>query len=70
MEKDGILGSLNLEPYLAYESYLREKMAKLPFVGHEKRAIELLILVHTDVYGPFNVQARSGYTYFIIFFDD
>ena len=45
-------------------------MIKLPFVGHEERATELLILVHTDVYGPFDVQIRDGYSYFIIFIDD
>ena len=45
-------------------------MAKLPFVEHGKRATELLALVHTDVCGPFDVQTRGGYTYFIIFTDD
>ena len=45
-------------------------MAKLSFVGHEERATETLALVHTDVYGPFDVQARGGYLYFIILIDD
>ena len=27
-------------------------------------------MVHTNVYGPFDVQARGGYVYFIIFIDD
>ena len=45
-------------------------MTKLPFVGHEKRAIELLALGDTDVCGPFDVQARGGYSYFITFIDD
>ena len=70
LEKDGIFGSLNPESYPACESCLQEKMIKLSFVGHEERAIELLALVHTDVCGPFDVQARSGYTYFITFIDD
>ena len=70
LKKDGIFNSLNLKSYPACESYLRRKMAKLPFVGHEKRATELLALVHTDVCGSFDVQARGGYTYFIIFIDD
>ena len=39
-------------------------MARLSFVGQEKRITELLALVHTDV------QATSGYTYFITFTDD
>ena len=42
-------------------------MAKLSFVGHEKRAIELLTLVHIDMCGSFDVQVRDSYTYFIIF---
>ena len=45
-------------------------MAKLPFVGHGERATELLVLVHTDVCGPFDVQTRGGYIYFIFFTDD
>ena len=45
-------------------------MIKLSFVEHEKRATELLILVYIDVCGPFDVQIRDGYTYFIIFIDD
>ena len=45
-------------------------MAKLPFIGHEERTIQLLILAHTDVCGPFDVQARDSYSYFITFIDD
>ena len=45
-------------------------MAKLLFVGHGKRVTELFILVHTDVCGPFDVQTRGGYSYFITFIDD
>ena len=45
-------------------------MTKLPFVGHGERATELVVLVHTDVYGLFDVQAGDGYNYFIIFIDD
>ena len=70
LEKDAILGSLNPESYLACKSCLREKMAKLSFVGHGERTTELLILVHNDMYGPFDIQIKGGYTYFIIFIDD
>ena len=45
-------------------------MTKLPFVGHEERATDLLALVHTDVCGPFDVPARDNFVYFIIFTDD
>ena len=42
----------------------------LPFVGHGERATELLALVCTDMCGPFDVQIRGYYSYFIIFIDD
>jgi hypothetical protein len=32
--------------------------------------IELLVLVHMDVFGPIGTSARRGYSYFIIFIDD
>ena len=70
LEKDRILGFLNLELYPACESCLRGKIAKLPFIGHRKRATELLALVHTDMCGPFDVQVTGGYTYFITIVDD
>ena len=34
------------------------------------RAIRDLQLVHSDVCGPLNVQARGGYEYFVTFIDD
>ena len=45
-------------------------MTKLPFVGHGKRATDLLALVHTDVCSPFDVPARGNFVYFITFIDD
>ncbi|KAH9734858.1 Integrase catalytic domain-containing protein [Citrus sinensis] len=53
-----------------YESYLEGKMTKRPFSAKGVRATVPLELVHTDVYGPINVQARGGYEYFITFTDD
>ena len=70
LKKNKILGSLNLKSYLACESYLREKMTKLPFIGYGERTTELLDLVHVDVCGPFDIQVRDGYSYFITFIDD
>ena len=69
LKKDGILDSLNPESHPVCKSCLQEKMAKLPFIGHGERATELLALVYTNVCGPFDIQARDGYTYFIIFTD-
>ena len=70
LKKNEILDSLDPESYPACESYLREKMAKLPFVEHGERAIELLTLVHIDVCELFDIQVRDGYSYFITFIDD
>ena len=34
------------------------------------RAKEPLELIHSDVCGPINIQARGGYEYFVTFTDD
>ena len=39
-------------------------------MGQGERATEILALVHIDVCGPFDVEARGGYIYFITFTDD
>ncbi|KAK9028400.1 hypothetical protein V6N11_068205 [Hibiscus sabdariffa] len=41
-----------------------------PFSGKGERASDLLGLIHSDVCGPMNTQARGGYQYFITFTDD
>ena len=33
-------------------------------------ADDLLEVVYSNVYGPFNVQARGGFEYFVTFIDD
>ena len=45
-------------------------MTKRSFSGKRKRAEEPLELVHSDVCGPLNIQARGGYEYFVSFIDD
>ena len=35
-----------------------------------ERATDLLEIIHTDVCGPMNIEARSRYHYFLIFTDD
>ena len=35
-----------------------------------ERATDLLEIIHTDVYGPMNIEARGGYRYFLTFTDD
>ncbi|KAH9705191.1 hypothetical protein KPL70_011781 [Citrus sinensis] len=46
------------------------KMTKRPFSATAVRATVPLELVHIDICGPINVQARGGYEYFITFTDD
>ncbi|KAL0315387.1 UNVERIFIED_CONTAM: Copia protein [Sesamum radiatum] len=60
----------NLDNLPACESCLKGKMTKKPFVGQSKLANGLLDLIHTDVCGPLNTQARGGFSYFITFTDD
>ncbi|KAK8597195.1 hypothetical protein V6N12_065671 [Hibiscus sabdariffa] len=45
-------------------------MTKTPFNGKGERASDLLGLIHSDVCGPMNTQARGGFHYFITFTDD
>ena len=70
LHKDGVLGSFDLESYEMCESCLRGKMTKSPFNKKGERASDLLVLIHTDVYGPLSTSARGGYRYFITFMDD
>ncbi|KAK8631738.1 hypothetical protein V6N13_028518 [Hibiscus sabdariffa] len=45
-------------------------MTKAHFSGKGERASDLLGLIHSDVCGPMNRQARGGFQYFITFTDD
>ncbi|KAL4291812.1 hypothetical protein GQ457_14G013700 [Hibiscus cannabinus] len=45
-------------------------MTKAPFSGKDERASDLLGLIHSDICGPMNSQARGGFQYFITFSDD
>ena len=45
-------------------------MTKTLFFGTMERATDLLEIIHTDVCGPMNIEARDKYHYFLIFTDD
>ena len=45
-------------------------MTKWPFAAKGNRSKEVLELVHSDLCGPMNIQARGGFEYFITFIDD
>ena len=68
--KDGPLRELTVGTLPFCESCLEGKMTKRPFSGKGQRADEPLQLIHSDVCGPINVQARGGYEYFVTFIDD
>ena len=67
---DGLLESLDYESVDACEPCLMGKMNKTPFSGTMERATDLLEIIHTDVCGPMNIEARGRYHYFLIFTDD
>ena len=67
---DGLLESLDYESVDACEPCLMGKMTKTPSSSTMERAIDLLEIIHTDVCGPMNIEARGRYHYFLIFTDD
>ncbi|KAK8557934.1 hypothetical protein V6N12_010157 [Hibiscus sabdariffa] len=70
LHKDGLLDPFVFEQMDGCESCLLGKMTKALFNGKGKRASDLLGLIHSDVCGPMNTQARGGFHYFITFTDD
>ena len=70
LHADGILESLDNESLDACEPCLMGKMTKTLFSGTMERATDLLEIIHTDVCGPMNIEARSMYHYFLTFTDD
>ena len=56
LHTDGILESLD-----ACQPCLMGKMTNTPFSGTMERATDLLEIIHTDVCGPMNIEARSRY---------
>ena len=47
-----------------------KKMTKRPFVAKGNKSKAILELVHSDLCGSMNIQARGGFEYFISFIDD
>ena len=70
MVVDGPLGSLAVAPFPVCESCLEGKMTNRPFKTKGNRAKDVLELVHTNLCGSMNIQARGGYEYFVTFIDD
>jgi len=70
LSNEGYIDPSMFELYSTCDTCLLGKMTKAPFVGHNAQAIDILGLIHTDVYKPFNETARNGYSHFIIFTND
>ena len=70
LHTDGILESLDYESLDACEPCLMGKMTKTLFSRTMERATDLLEIIHTNVCGPMNIEARSRYHYFLTFTDD
>ena len=64
LHADGLLESLDYESFDTCEPCLMGKMTKTPFSGTTERATDLLEIIHTDVCGPMNIEARGRYHYF------
>ena len=60
----GLLESLDYESLGTCEPCLMGKMTKTRFSGTMERATDLLEIIHTDVCGPMNIEARDKYHYF------
>jgi hypothetical protein len=70
LHSNGVLTLFDFESYETCESCLHGKMTKAPFTGLPERALDLLELIHTDVFGPMSTTTRGGFQYFISFTDD
>ena len=69
LAREGLFGSLTKIDLFVCESCLMRKTCRKPF-GKATRATHALELVHSDIYGPMNVKARHGASYFLTFIDD
>lgn len=67
---DGLLRELRVSTLPVYESCPEGMMTKGHFTAKGDRAKVPFEIVHMDVCGPLNVQAKGGYKYFFTFIDD
>ena len=57
LKKLGLLSNLESSTNPTCEAYIQGKMTRSPFFGQMARAKEILEIIHSDVYGPFNQTA-------------
>ena len=70
LEKLEILSHLESSSNPTCEACIQGKMTRSPFVRKMERAKEILEIIHSDIYGPFNQMATGEFYYFITFIDD
>ena len=63
-------GSSTLESFSNYGFYLQGKMTKPPFMGYGVRTTNILMLIHSDVYSPFDELVKIDSLYFITYIGD
>uniref|UniRef100_A0A2N9GLJ0 Integrase catalytic domain-containing protein n=1 Tax=Fagus sylvatica TaxID=28930 RepID=A0A2N9GLJ0_FAGSY len=69
LAREGLLGPLAKVDLPICEPCLAGKACRKPF-GKAMRATQPLELIHSDIWGPMNVKARHGASYFLTFIDD
>nr|GEY96182.1 hypothetical protein [Tanacetum cinerariifolium] len=70
LQHDGFLDSTDLRAFKKCVSCMFGKMARKPYTHQVERVKDLLVLIHTDVCGPFKIMSRQGASYFVTFTDD
>nr|GEX18039.1 hypothetical protein [Tanacetum cinerariifolium] len=70
LQHDGLLNSIDIESLGKCVSCLSGKMERKPYSHQVERAKDLLVLIHTDVCGPFRIVSRQRANYFVFFTDN
>ncbi|GKB30177.1 zinc finger, CCHC-type containing protein, partial [Tanacetum coccineum] len=70
LQHDGLLDSTDIKSFEKCVSCMSGKIARKPYSHQVERDKDLLVLIHTDVCGPFKIMSRQGASYFITFTDD
>nr|GEY76710.1 hypothetical protein [Tanacetum cinerariifolium] len=70
LQHDGLVDSSDLRAFEKCVSCMSRKMARKPYTHQVEKAKDLLVLIHTDVCGPFKIMSRQGASYFVTFTDD
>ncbi|XP_071728666.1 uncharacterized protein [Rutidosis leptorrhynchoides] len=65
--KLSLKGDLNTEPF---EICHTTKQTRLPFPLSEQKTTSLGDLIHLDLWGPFKIQSKEGFKYFLTIVDD